>query len=414
LNKPVKTALGLIFIATLVTPPPQDKDFGSKFFDDLRRLFGRLQQSELDLAFRRANPVRCSELVSQTGEWKQVAFLNDDRKLGDWHHDNIDDVKKDPAKYVFSGSCRGEQGPVKLTTSFPVQETFKKPPLVVRNNDPVSVFFDSATNAYTFQLPYLYLESKEASGSLYTEHPPLLTSKVETDVSEEFRCKALSDPELTYRFLLCRTRVVGRNEATRPQLRKQPQTQPLGNATYQILSDGKEAASSVTLKFGDEVDLKSRVVTTEPPKRAPQSLPARERGWQPASPQAKLVDIGQDEFRLQFNSVTWKDKMSKPQLLINQALSPLSTAPPTSLDREYCAWRPGPVARFDQDSAIFSLGFSKSLKSVTSAIFSIEDLTGARIGTLECRFPRSETPSDVTIQQWQSVVGRHVAIEIRR
>jgi hypothetical protein len=188
----------------------------------------------------------------------------------------------------------------------------------------------------------------------------------------------------------------------------------LGNATYQILSDGKEAASSVTLKFGDEVDLKSRVVTTEPPKRAPQSLPARERGWQPASPQAKLVDIGQDEFRLQFNSVTWKDKMSKPQLLINQALSPLSTAPPTSLDREYCAWRPGPVARFDQDSAIFSLGFSKSLKSVTSAIFSIEDLTGARIGTLECRFPRSETPSDVTIQQWQSVVGRHVAIEIRR
>jgi hypothetical protein len=410
----VKTALGLIFIATLVTLPPQDKDFGSKFFDDLRKLFGRLQQSELDLAFRRANPVRCSELVSQTGEWKQVAFLNDDRKLGDWHHDNIDDVKKDPAKYLFSGSCRGEQGPVKLTTSFPVQETFKKPPLVVRTNDPVSVFFDSATNAYTFQLPYLYLGGKDASSSLYTEHPPLLTSKAETEVSEEFRCKALSDPELTYRFLLCRTRVVGRNEAPRPELRKQAQTPPLGNAAYQILSDGKEAASSVTLKFGDEVDSKSRVVTTEPPTRPPVSLPPPERAWQSASLQTKLVDIGQDEFRLLFSPRTWNDKMTKPQLLVNQAVSPLVTASLPSLDREYCAWRPGPIARFDQDSAIFSLGFSKGLKSVTSAIFSIEDLTGARIGSLECRFPRSETPSDITIQQWQSVVGRHLAIEIRR
>ena len=55
-------------------------------------------------------------------------------------------------------------------------------------------------NAYTFQLPYLYLESKDASGSLYTEHPPLLASKAETDVAEEFRCKALSDPELNLSF----------------------------------------------------------------------------------------------------------------------------------------------------------------------------------------------------------------------
>ena len=233
-------------------------------------------------------------------------------------------------------------------------------------------------------------------------------------MSEEFRCKALSDPELRYRFLLCRTRVVGRDEAPRSQLRKQPQTQPLGNATYQILSDGKEAASSVTLKIGDEVDSKSRVVTTEPPTRPPESLPPPERGWQSATLQTKLVDIGQAEFRLLFNPGTWNEKMTKPQLLMKQAVSPLVTAAPPALDGEYCAWRPGPVARFDQDSAIFSLGFSKGLKSVTSAIFSIEDLAGARIGTLECRFPRSETPSDITVQQWQSVVGRHLAIEIRR
>src|SRR5689334_22685932 len=34
-------------------------DFGSKFFDDLRSLFGRLQQSELDRAFQRAKPIHC-------------------------------------------------------------------------------------------------------------------------------------------------------------------------------------------------------------------------------------------------------------------------------------------------------------------------------------------------------------------
>src|SRR5207237_2424451 len=75
-----------------VPAPGQDSgggDFGRKFFDDLRSLFGRLQQSELDGAFRRAKPIDCSDLAGQMGEWKELAFLNDDRKLGDWHYDNL-------------------------------------------------------------------------------------------------------------------------------------------------------------------------------------------------------------------------------------------------------------------------------------------------------------------------------------
>ena len=46
-------------------------DFGSKFFDNLRMLFGRLQQSELDRAFQRASAVHCTDLVGQTGDWKE-------------------------------------------------------------------------------------------------------------------------------------------------------------------------------------------------------------------------------------------------------------------------------------------------------------------------------------------------------
>ena len=79
-------------------------DFGRKFFEDLRSLFGRLQRSELDGAFRRAKAIHCSDLAGQKAEWKEVAFLNDDRKLGDWHYDNLEDVKSDLVAFVFSGT----------------------------------------------------------------------------------------------------------------------------------------------------------------------------------------------------------------------------------------------------------------------------------------------------------------------
>src|SRR5580700_5326759 len=78
--------------------PDKGGDYGSKFFDDLKILFGRLQQSELQQAFRRANSVQCADLVGEKGMWKQVAFLNDDRTLGDWHFDSIDQVKEDLAE----------------------------------------------------------------------------------------------------------------------------------------------------------------------------------------------------------------------------------------------------------------------------------------------------------------------------
>src|SRR5439155_16396402 len=123
---------------------------------------------------------------------------------------------------------------VKVGTSFPIQESYKRSRVLVRDNDPVSAIFDPAGNAYTFLLPYLYLERKEASDALYTENPPMMSSKPERDVSEEFRCKALGDPDLTYRFLLCRTRVVNRDESMRPRDGRRPvERAPLGNAAYQ-------------------------------------------------------------------------------------------------------------------------------------------------------------------------------------
>jgi hypothetical protein len=416
LDEPVRIIATLIIGAATLFGATQNIDFGAKFFDDLRKLFGQLQQSELDQAFRRANSIRCRELVSNTGEWKQVAFLNDDRKLGDWHYDSIDEVKKDLTKYVFSGGCVGEQGPVKVVTSFPLQRRDEASGRTVRENNPVSVVFDSTANTYVFLLPYLYLERRDADGSsLYTEHPPRYSSIPEPNVSEEFRCKALTGPELTYRFLICRTRIVDRDRPERSKDRPLPPKQPLGNAAYQILSDGKEASSSVKLTFGDDVEPKGRVVPAPAPAPAPAPVPASPQpsdSWLPAPPQAKLVDVSQDEFRLSFNAEA-RARIGSPQFLTAQTISAFV---PESVgrDREYCVWEPLSTAPFGSDSALFSLGFSKSAQSVISAVFTVQALTGSPIATLHCYFPQSQTPADITVARWTAIVGTHITLESRR
>ncbi len=278
--------------------PRQNSDFGSKFFDDLQVLFGRLQQAELDEAFQQAKPIHCSDLVGAKGEWKEVAFLNDDRSLGNWHRTSIDESrpKKDLAAFVFSGICSGEDDPVAVATSYPVKATVDQfhdgkiqfSQIVIKSNPPVGVTFDQFTNAYTFQLPYLYIRSQNAAATLYTLIPPQTNSKQVKAVSEEFRCKALSDPELTYRFLLCRTRLSDSGLRSARQ--------PLGNAAYYILSDGKEASATVKLMFGAGAEADR----------------AAEKNWTLTALPLHMVDVGNDEFRLRFNPavVEWKNRQA--------------------------------------------------------------------------------------------------------
>jgi hypothetical protein len=182
--------------------------------------------------------------VDDGGEWKQVAFLNDNPKIANWHFDSLDMVKSDPVTFVFSGTCATTTATVTLTASFPVDETITlfrqgkiaSSEIVIRHNEPVRVSLDPKTDAYNFQLPYLYIEGHTAYSISYTLNPPLATSKPEKAVAEDFLCKALSDPALRYRFLLCRTRLFAGNQYLR-------------NAGYYILSDGKEASSNVNLRF---------------------------------------------------------------------------------------------------------------------------------------------------------------------
>lgn len=57
----------------------------------------------------------------------------------------------------------------------------------------------------------------------------------------------MADDEVTYQFLICLTRLVFREAGVTTAAGA-----PLGTSAFSILSDGKEALSSVKLTFSDD------------------------------------------------------------------------------------------------------------------------------------------------------------------
>src|SRR6201987_6150316 len=109
--------LGAIGLATA-----QTDRYDRKFFIQLRGVFGRFRDSDLERVFEKAQPVQCSELVNDKGEWRTVAFFNEKRELGDWYRSSFEEVKTDLTVFLFKGVCRADHSPVQLTTKFPVTE----------------------------------------------------------------------------------------------------------------------------------------------------------------------------------------------------------------------------------------------------------------------------------------------------
>jgi hypothetical protein len=108
-------------------------------------------------------------------------------------------VKSDLAVFIFKGVCRGEHGPVQLTTKFPVTESVQAFSLNkigldevdVNVNAPVRASFDAQTLAYTFDLPYLFLISREDNESLYSLAPPRLAERQRNGVID-WACKSVT------------------------------------------------------------------------------------------------------------------------------------------------------------------------------------------------------------------------------
>src|SRR6476620_5378451 len=79
----------------VIQAPSEEAQYGRKFFVQLRALFGRFRDSDLQRAFERAQPIQCAELVNDKGEWRTVAFFNERRDLGDWYRSHFDEVQSD-------------------------------------------------------------------------------------------------------------------------------------------------------------------------------------------------------------------------------------------------------------------------------------------------------------------------------
>jgi hypothetical protein len=258
---------GLIVCLTLFIVParqdlsaqqPESAQYGDRFFEQLGSIFGRFRDADLQHVFQTARPIRCSDLIMEKGEWRAVGFFNENRKLGDWYRKSLDAVKHDLAVYVFKGNCDGGRERLEVTTKFPVHESIdayearkiRFDEIDVNVNAPVKVSYEPKTRAYTFDLPYLFRVSNPDGNVVYSLNPRHLSDRYATNVANHWECKAVKADDVTYQFLICRNAVIPVEAAGN----RQEKDRPFGALGYSILSDGKEASSTVKLTFGTSDD----------------------------------------------------------------------------------------------------------------------------------------------------------------
>jgi hypothetical protein len=251
----------------------EESTYGSKFFDQLRSIFGRFRDADLQRVFQEAQPIECSELVGRKGEWRTVAFFNEDRELGGWCRESVEEVKADLAVYTFKGVCSGDRGTIQVATEFPTAagiEAYNHHEIDLNQiditvNDPVNATLNPRTMAYTFELPYLFLTGRRGSTKVYSLVAPSRDAAYATDMTSRWECKSVSSKDVTYRFFICRTATVPRGTAARNQ-KWEPS---FGASAFFILSDGTEAQTSVSLSFGDGTHPSEKPADTTPAPTSP-------------------------------------------------------------------------------------------------------------------------------------------------
>jgi hypothetical protein len=85
--------------------------------------------------------------------------------------------------------------------------------------------------------------------------------------------------------------------------------------------------------------------------------------------------------------------------------------------KDYCEWRPRAASQAVQllepstaESTIHSLEFRKDAQAVV-ATFNMESDSGSTVGSLQCSFPQTQSPADITVGRWASIVGPAISLE---
>lgn len=237
----------------------EQPDSDAKFVRQVRRIFGHFRHADLQQVFKTAQPVTCSELVSDSGEWREVGFFNENRGLGSWFRTSIAEIRSQLDVYKFEGSCERETSPLRVTTRFPVDQSLKANregilpfnEIKISVNAPVTGHFEKRTEAYVFDLPYLYRVSDTNTHPLYALSPRTLSDEYAPEAVNRWECKAVTAEDVTFRFLICRTTLLS---ASSSPLNVNAKT-AYGTSAFSILTDGQEASASVKLTFGDATDL---------------------------------------------------------------------------------------------------------------------------------------------------------------
>jgi hypothetical protein len=229
----------------------------SKFNDQLQLIFGKFSDADLQKVFRAANAIRCEELVEGKGQWKPVAFFNDNRSIGAWYHKSLDEVKRDLREYTFKGTCNNFRDTVQLTTKFPIAESIdsfnshkiKFQEIEINVNEAVDAVYNPQSQTYSFDLPYMFLRDHRDGMRFYTLTPQKLADRdnYAQDVIDHWDCKAVLEQDLTYQFLICRVTLASVSSLRRGGFRRVP----FGASAYLILSDGKEGSANVRYSFDD-------------------------------------------------------------------------------------------------------------------------------------------------------------------
>jgi hypothetical protein len=233
--------------------PRESTEAEAKFFGQLRRIFGRFRHQDLEQAFQAAQPILCTELLSDNGKWREVGFFNENRGLGSWFRSSMAEVRSQLDVYTFEGACERQESSLQVTTQFPVDQSlmaYRRGQIPFRDievkiNAPVSATFERQTQAYTFDLPYLFRVSNANVDPLYALSPRTLLDQYAPEAINRWQCKAVTAEDVTYQFLICRTSLLLR---TAPN--SLDNTRSLyGASAFSILTDGQEASASVKLEF---------------------------------------------------------------------------------------------------------------------------------------------------------------------
>jgi hypothetical protein len=280
----------------------------------------------------------------------------------------------------------------------------------VNVNAAVRASYDLQSKAYSFDLPFLFLIGRQDNQDIYSLQPPRLVGRdrYAAEVTDHWDCKSVAAENVTYQFLICRT-------TTRPRVRNyryENGPAPFGASAYFILSDGKEAASSVKLSFGDGNEPQTVVDESAAVPEVP--LPS---SWEMPDPDEKLLNILREEFRIRLNPQTWNGRVGAAQVLSGRQISSLDRAQPAA-GADYCVWLPASDSAaqslLSNDAVVYSVSaHDPEGQSGTSINFEALTASGSRIGSLQCTFPRVSSAASVDYGRWTSIVGNSLALEIR-